>query len=64
MKTRVLIIILLTFSIVVPVTSFAEQPIKIEEDFQKGTIEWISRCNMIGSAITVMVRDSVILTNL
>ena len=57
MKTRLLIIILLTFSIVVPVTSFAEQPIKTEEDFQKGTIEWISRCNMIGSAITVMVRD-------
>lgn len=57
MKTKLLIIILLTISITIPVTSFADQPINTKENFQKGTLEWISRCNMIGSAITVMVKD-------
>ncbi|MCH9659115.1 hypothetical protein K0U27_10610 [archaeon] len=39
-----------------PVTSFAEQPSK-DDNFHKGTIEWISRCYMIDSDITVRVID-------
>ena len=57
MKTRFLILILLIISITIPVSSFAESSIKTKENFQKGTIEWINRCNLIDSAITVMVRD-------
>ena len=44
MKTRLLIIILLAFSITVPVTSFAEQSIQTKENFQTGIIKWSSRC--------------------
>ena len=57
MKTRLLIIIFLTVSIMIPVNSFAEPAIKTENGFHEGMIEWISRCFMIGSTITVRVTD-------
>ncbi len=57
MKTIFLILIVLVISITIPATSFAEQPSKDNDDFHKGTIEWIGRCYMIGSDITVRVID-------
>ena len=57
MKTMLLISFLLTISIAIPVSSFAEESSKDSNDFHKGTIEWVSRCYMIGSDITVRVID-------
>ncbi len=57
MKTGLLILILLIISITIPVMSFAEQPGKIKDGSHKGTVEWVSRCYMIGSTITVRVID-------
>ena len=41
----------------IPANSFAEPSTKTGNDFSEGTIEWISRCFMIGSPITVRVTD-------
>jgi len=57
MKTRLLIIIFLTVSIMIPVNSFAEPPTKTENGSHEGTVEWMSRCFMIGSTVTVRVTD-------
>lgn len=62
MKTRLLILVVLVISITIPVTSFAEHPIKIENstnNFHVGTVEWIDRCIMRerGSTSTIIVTD-------
>ena len=57
MKTLSLILIVLVISIGMPVTSFAEQSSKDNDNFHKGTIEWISRCHAISSNPTVRVID-------
>ena len=51
-----MILILLAISIMMPANSFAEKPLKIEDDFQ-GSIDWISQCNMIVSTSIVRVTD-------
>jgi len=58
MKTRLLILILLVISITIPVTSFAEHPVQTEkpqDNFHKGTIEWVIHCN-IGRVYSSTVR--------
>ncbi len=41
----------------IPMSSFAEHSTH-KEGFHEGTIQWLSRCNMVGSTITVRVVDS------
>ena len=60
MKIGLLILILPAAFAIIPITSFAEQPIKTEESedsFHEGTIQWISRCNAISSNPIVRVID-------
>ena len=60
MKIDLLILTLLMISAIIPITSFAEQPIKTEESdnsFHEGTIQWIGRCNAISSNPVVQVID-------